>query len=440
MRKIRIPTLVAILILTLGLSFSIVLTQQKQFFLPSAKSQNIPKDVKISNITDSSFTITWLTQDKADGFVVWGKSKSLGQTTNEETKAKGYTHSATITNLEPETTYYFKINSGGDLYDNDGSPWETKTAPKLSSSETPAIQNISGFIVNALGAPATSALVFVKAGGSNLLSTYTSENGNWIIPLNKIRTSDLNNSYKINGQDLLEINVQAGPEGIASAQIYAEKATATPLITLGQTYDFRNLTTNQNDSLPKSEIQGPQETNKQPKFDISGYSTSSPSSTVSIESIKEGETINTTSPEFFGKGPASKQITITVESENPQTGTVLVGTNGIWRWSPPSGLTPGTHKITLTYRDDNGVLRSIVRTFVVQAAEAGEPAFEATPSASLTPTPTSIVATATPSAQKTASPSATPAQPISGVKAPTLILFGTGLLLFVASGFLLFAN
>lgn len=250
----------------------------------------------------------------------------------------------------------------------------------------------------------------------------------------------MNNSYKINGQDLLEINVQAGPEGIASAQIYAEKATATPLITLGQTYDFRNLTTNQNDSLPKSEIQGPQETNKQPKFDISGYSTSSPSSTVSIESIKEGETINTTSPEFFGKGPASKQITITVESENPQTGTVLVGTNGIWRWSPPSGLTPGTHKITLTYRDDNGVLRSIVRTFVVQAAEAGEPAFEATPSASLTPTPTSIVATATPSAQKTASPSATPAQPISGVKAPTLILFGTGLLLFVASGFLLFAN
>ena len=440
MRKIRIPTLVAILILTLGLSFSIVLTQQKQFFLPSAKSQNIPKDVKISNITDSSFTITWLTQDKADGFVVWGKSKSLGQTTNEETKAKGYTHSATITNLEPETTYYFKINSGGDLYDNDGSPWEAKTAPKLSSSETQAIQNISGSIVNALGAPAASVLVFVKAGGSNLLSTYTSENGNWIIPLNKIRTSDLNNSYKINGQDLLEINVQAGPEGIASAQIYAEKATATPLITLGQTYDFRNLTTNQNDSLPKSEIQGPQETNKQPKFDISGYSTSSPSNTVSIESIKEGETINTTSPEFFGKGPASKQITITVESENPQTGTVLVGTNGIWRWSPPSGLTPGTHKITLTYRDDNGVLRSIVRTFVVQAAEAGEPAFEATPSASLTPTPTSIVATATPSAQKTASPSATPAQPISGVKAPTLILFGTGLLLFVASGFLLFAN
>jgi len=440
MRKIRIPTLVAILILTLGLSFSIVLTQQKQFFLPSAKSQNMPKDVKISNITDSSFTITWLTQDKADGFVIWGKSKSLGQTTNEETKAKGYTHSATITNLEPETTYYFKINSGGDLYDNDGSPWETKTAPKLSSSETPAIQNISGSIVNALGAPAASVLVFVKAGGSNLLSTYTSENGNWIIPLNKIRTSDLNNSYKINGQDLLEINVQAGPEGIASAQIYAEKATATPLITLGQTYDFRNLTTNQNDSLPKSEIQGPQETNKQPKFDISGYSTSSPSNTVSIESIKEGETINTTSPEFFGKGPASKQITITVESENPQTGTVLVGTNGIWRWSPPSGLTPGTHKITLTYRDDNGVLRSIVRTFVVQAAEAGEPAFEATPSASLTPTPTSIVATATPSAQKTASPSATPAQPISGVKTPTLILFGTGLLLFVASGFLLFAN
>jgi len=440
MRKIRIPTLIAILILTLGLSFSIVLIQQKQFFLPSAKSQNTPKDVKISNITDSSFTITWLTQDKADGFVIWGKSKSLGQTTNEVTKAKGYTHSATITNLEPGTTYYFKINSGGDLYDNDGSPWETKTAPKLSSSETPTIQNISGSIVNALGAPAASVLVFVKAGGSNLLSTYTSENGNWIIPLNKIRTSDLNNSYKINGQDLLEINVQAGPEGIASAQIYAEKATATPLITLGQTYDFRNLTTNQNDSLPKSEIQGPQETNKQPKFDISGYSTSSPSSTVSIESIKEGETINTTTPEFFGKAPINKQITITVESENPQTGTISVGTNGIWRWSPPSSLTPGTHKVTLTYRDDNGVLRSIVRTFVVQAAEDGEPAFEATPSASLTPTPTSIVATATPSAQKTASPSATPAQPVSGVKTPTLILFGTGLLLFVASGFLLFAN
>lgn len=439
MKKIRIPTIIAISILTIGLSFSVLFIQKKQIFFSSAKSQNPPRDVKVSNITDSSFTITWTTQEKTSSSISWGKDKnSLNQVIAEETKIDSYTHSATIRNLEPSTTYYFKIKSGENLYDNNKLPWEAKTAPRISSPENYSIQNFSGSIVNSLGTPIASALVFIKIEGASALSTFTSENGSWIVPTNNIRTEDLNNFYKISGQEIVEIQVQAGPEGIASAQIYAQKAIATPLITLGQTYDFRNLTINQEDSVPKSEILTPQESQKKPKFEIGEYKAATTSATtVSIESVKEGETINTTKPEFFGKGPVNKEITITVESENPQTSTVSTDKNGVWRWSPPSGLAPGTHKITITYRDENGILKSIVKNFVVQAAEVGEPAFESTPSASLTPEPS---ATATPSAQKTASPSATPAQPVSGINTPTLLLFSLGLLLFIGSGFLLFAN
>lgn len=460
MRKVKIPTIIAIIVLTLGLSFSVILVGQKQLLLPKAKSQNAPQNVQISNITDSSFSVSWTTQDKSNGSIIWGKSKtSLNQTTAEETKSQGYTHFATIRNLEPQTIYYFKIISNTSTYDNNGTPWEIQTGSSLNTKNNSSIKNISGSVVSSIGTPVNQALVFAKIQGGSLLSTYTSENGNWIIPLLELRTEDLKNAYQPTGQELIEINVHAGPQGIASAQIYLQDANPTPIITLGQNFDFRGITTNKSEAIPTAEILAPEQATKQPKFNVNDYeNTGISNNNVTIDSVNEGEVIYTTNPEFFGKAPPNKKITITVESEKPQTTTITANNSGVWRWSPPSGLTPGTHKITVTYRDENGILKSIVKTFVVQAAEANEPAFESTPSASIspttistsrpsstptpatTPTPTTAIATSTPLIQKTASPSATPVQPDSGFSLPTLILLVGGLLLFLGSAFLMFAN
>jgi hypothetical protein len=448
MKKIKIPTLLGILVITLGLSFSIILVNQRQLFSPRAKSQNPPKNIQISNITNSSVTITWTTQDRSECFVIWGKNKnSLDKTAIEETEPNSYTHSVTINNLEPGITYYFKINSGNNLYDKNGLPWEFKTATQLGSSGTSRALNVSGSIINTLGSPVSSALVFVKIEGGSLLSTVSSENGNWIIPLSQLRTERLDGFLNINGEEIVEIIIDAGPQGSAKAQIYAKDANKTPIMTLGEEYDFKNINLDQEDVSLASEIEAPEEIDKQPKFDIDNYEIPTNSYSVSIDSIKDGEVIYTTKPEFFGRGIPEEEITIVVESENPQTEDILVGEDGRWRWSPPSSLTPGKHKVTLTYRDEDGILRSIVRNFVVQAAEANEPAFESTPSANLTPSPfastrpsPNSIATSATTVKNTASPSSIPQKYDSGIKTPTLVLLGTGLILFIISGFILLAN
>jgi len=90
--------------------------------------------------------------------------------------------------------------------------------------------------------------------------------------------------------------------------------------------------------------------------------------TVTLESLDEDEIITSTEPEFFGEGPPGTTITITIESD-PITDQTTISSLGGWNWSPPEGLSEGAHKITITWRDASGILRTLTRTFIVQASE-----------------------------------------------------------------------
>ena len=35
----------------------------------------LPKNVRLANITDSSFTVTWTTDIESNGFIKWGKGE-----------------------------------------------------------------------------------------------------------------------------------------------------------------------------------------------------------------------------------------------------------------------------------------------------------------------------------------------------------------------------
>jgi hypothetical protein len=444
--RLKIPTIIGILILVVGLATGVLLIQNKQIFNLGAQVSNPPKDVRVTNITDSSFTITWTTQSETSGFIVWGdKISSLDKTESDEIKSKGYTHSATIKGLSQSKTYYFKINSGGAEYDNNKIPWEVTTGPQLSSPDKSI--TISGNVLTATGTPASSAIVYVSIGGASPSSTTTSENGSWVIPLSQTRNANLNSYYPIKDSDLVEISVQAGPSGISSAQIYLPSAKPVPPMILGQTHDFKNLPAGKNEELPTSNLELPADIEKGSRFDVSDAGSTPSSKTVTLDSVDEGEVVTSTKPEFFGEAPPSTNVTITVESDL-QSDVITVGTTGNWKWSPPENLEPGTHKITINWRDENGILKSLVRTFVVQAAEG--PAFVSTPSATLTPSPlptATAKASASPSSTQTptkptstASASATPKTPVSGLGLPTVVLLGAGFLLLILGAGMLFSK
>ncbi|KKQ95956.1 MAG: hypothetical protein UV74_C0013G0560 [Candidatus Woesebacteria bacterium GW2011_GWB1_43_14] len=436
-----IPTIIGIIILLLGLGVGVFLVQRAQVFKLGASPESAPKDVRITNITSASFAVNWTTDRDTIGYIVWGESESSLDNTEYEsdTTPKGI-HSITIDGLDPGAVNFFKINSDGENYDNNGIPWQQATGPILSQTTT--TQMLSGTVLTATGEPAIGVLVFINSGSFSPLSTTTSNSGGWLIPLSPARTPDLSAHATINSSaTLIEIFVQAASRGVATAQAYPQTANPTPNITLGQTYNFKNTEISGENGLTSAELTLPEDEDLDAT--TSGFDTgddeeldATASGTVTIESIEEDEEITTTTPEFFGEGPVGEIITITVRSD-PQTDKVTVDANGNWEWTPPDDLEEGEHTVTLSWRDAAGILHNITKNFIVSAASG--PAFESTPSATPKATPS-----ATPKTKATATPSATPrvslpatgaGTPVAGNLTPTLLLATMGLGLILAGVF-----
>ncbi|MCL4382873.1 fibronectin type III domain-containing protein [Patescibacteria group bacterium] len=441
MKKNKIPTIIGILLLAAGLGIGVFLVQGRQLFKLGATPETAPKDVRITNIKDSSFSVSWTTDKETSGFVKYGLSQaSLAKTAVDELAETGFTHYVNIENLEDNTNYFFKINSGGNDFDNNGALWQVKTGTKL---ETLSESNIvSGSIQISTGAPARNAIVYVSFGGATPLSGTTSQNGSYVINLSDARTQDLSTYARVNNSNtLLEISAQSGGRGVATAQIYPEAAKPAPTIVLGQVYDFRNLPPSSVSGVPKASLGLPQNTpQKESGFKIPENTETPANEIVTLNSLNEGEIISTTKPEFFGEGPAGTEITITVESD-PVSTSLKINSSGDWKWSPPQGLPEGPHSITISWRDEAGILRTLRRNFIVQAAEG--PAFVSTPSASTSPTPKAIssptptaVPSGSPKAISSPTPTTTPGElPDAGSLTPTYLLsiigIGTFALAFI---------
>src|SRR4030066_991532 len=134
MNKRKVPTVIGILVLIIGLAVGIYLLQSRNIFKLGAKGETLPKDVRMTNITDSSFSVSWTTDKETGGFVSWGESEGrMDSVEEDELEENGFTHFVTIRGLSPTTTYYFKINSGANFYGDSGVHWKVTKGPVLNS-------------------------------------------------------------------------------------------------------------------------------------------------------------------------------------------------------------------------------------------------------------------------------------------------------------------
>ena len=140
--KIKIPTLIGIIVLVIGVTTGVLLISSKQIFRLGAQGANPPKNVRVSNITGDSFTTTWTTQKESVSSLYWGSDKiSITKLEIDEIAGAGFTHSVTVRGLTPQKNYYFIINSGGDEYDNNDIPWQVTTGAQLAQPETPNLRD-----------------------------------------------------------------------------------------------------------------------------------------------------------------------------------------------------------------------------------------------------------------------------------------------------------
>jgi len=155
------------------------------------------RGVRITNVTDRSFTVLWETGRPAPGRVRFGSSPSLDGVASDDRGADttAHTHHVTVAGLSPGTTYYFAVMSGGTADDNDGQLYRVTTGLTL---EIPAVQTVYGQVLQVDGmTPATGVLVQLVLedgdgegipGPSAPLSAVTDGQGYWSINLGAART------------------------------------------------------------------------------------------------------------------------------------------------------------------------------------------------------------------------------------------------------------
>ncbi|HLD92327.1 MAG TPA: Ig-like domain-containing protein [Patescibacteria group bacterium] len=416
-KRAKLPTILGILILVSSLIAGVYLINSRQVFKLGAQVESSPKDVRIGNITNNSVTVTWTTDVESKGFVKWNKTNAnLSKVALEESSTQSNVHMVNILGIDEGSDVFFVINSNGNDFKNNSLPWKTNASKQAVTSNNSLYA--TGIILAQDGTTAASAIVHLLINGVTL-STITSPEGSWVIPISTYIES-------VPETTAIEISVNAGPKGVSQAVIYPTAIKTTPVILLGKTYDFRTITNGNEGSIPESKLSVPESVEASSRFEIDKSGGQPAQTSVTLESVDEGEIITTTDPEFFGKGPSKTNIEVSVESEL-QTVTVATDKNGAWSWSPPNNLEPGEHTVTLKWSDANGVIRTLTRKFIVSASEG--PAFVATPSAT-------TVASSTPSASTTPRATSTsiataPPTPETGSLTGTLGLFimGIGILL-----------
>ncbi|MFH1289091.1 MAG: fibronectin type III domain-containing protein [Patescibacteria group bacterium] len=431
-----IPTLIGLFVLTVGIASGVFLIQERTGFLSKASPSTTPKQINITNITDSSFTVSWITDEKTTGFVKFGKTDSLDQIAKDDRdQASGQTqefltHHATTRGLQADTDYKFRISSKGQLFDNNGQSYQLRTAKKQTSN-TPQSDVAYGTVETESGSPAEGAIVYLSISGVTKQSTLVKSSGSWVIPLNLAFSSNLLTYAQYDKANTREeLYVNAGTGKTAAVTTTTANDSPVPLITLNKNQNFDS-------NLPAIPTSTPIPASRG-GFGTSDFDQSPGISTVTISNPQEGEKINTQSPEFFGKGPAGTTLEITLESENTITNTIIVASSGDWSWVPSQALNPGEHSLTISYKGSSGETKTTTRNFTVLAAGTSNlPSIDATPSANIVPTATpTLTPTLTPTPIPTTTPTTVPQVdndiPVSGDLTPTLMLaiMGLGLILF----------
>lgn len=372
-------------------------------FAPRASSEETPKKVKITNVADTSFTVSFFTDGKTAGFVKYGvEEKSLkSQASDDRDQLTGNIspynlHHITIRGLQPATTYYYVLGTGSnkEIFDNNGSPFKITTAKKAGSP--PAAKTSYGTVLEASGGPAEGSVVYLTVEGAGEMSSLVKNSGSWAIPLSTARTADGANFAKLVDEQSLTITVQGTSSnntstlsttvgksqpvatinltGGSQVAVASPSASVTPLVASGS--GNTGPVANQETDLPISTP--PVASGSSGLGKLSSLTTASSSAVASASSVvdltkKDNKPIvvTTEQPIIKGKAPANIQVTIEVHSDTAINQTLTTDSTGAYELDIAAlseNLEPGEHTITISYLDPaTNQMVTEEKTFTVQA-------------------------------------------------------------------------
>ncbi|MGH2565047.1 MAG: Ig-like domain-containing protein, partial [Ginsengibacter sp.] len=371
---------------------------------------NIPKDVRISNVTNDAFTVSYVTDGSVNGSLSFGQDIKLGNvafdTRDIKSPAPHSVHYITVKNLTASTKYLFTIVSADSTFQKNSVPYEVTTSTATSASSSAQI-NINGKVNLEDGTAPPEALAYISSddsaspsAGLQLLSTLIKPDGSYSLKFDNILNKDLTKTLGPFENTTLHMTL-LNSTLTSSVSFLTDQADPLPNIILSRDYDF----TLSNDPLsPTPATESAQITGFPPSEN------STESATPNILTPKIDQEFRDQQPTFQGTALPNTDVELTIQSDQEITTTVQSDANGQWKYRPDTALSPGNHTLTVKTPDASGILRTLTQSFTVfaQGSQFTEPSISpsSTPTASPTPQPT--IAQPTPTSSPSASPTPSP--------------------------------
>jgi len=352
-----------VLLIAVSIGITTFLAGGNTFFEINAGPTNIPNAVKITNVTDESFTVTYSTDDDVVGTLNYGLEPisldnlvldDRDQLSQKVTKRNS--HSITLKGLQPQTTYYFSITSDDEVFLNNESPYNAKTGSIISKTPTTQIP-ITGKVLLPDGSTPDEGLIYVMIAGAQFLSTTLKKDGTYTIPLNTIRNSSFNDFFELSNNTILNLDIISG-KFITKIDVSLDQISPVPTISLSGNYDFsKNETKNiGNNSTTSSELF--------PTFGVKQEIIEP-----EILTPKADEELKN-QPTFIGTAQPNQVVKIEIHSDENISTNVNADANGEWSYTPPNSMSPGEHTITITTINSLGITKRVTKTFNVPEAQS----------------------------------------------------------------------
>ncbi len=438
----RIPSLLGLLFLAISVGMVAWFGGGYTELRGRASVEETPKNVQISNITDTSFTVFYTTDIKTEGAVAYARDPSFGQVgLDDRDRESGkpslrQVHYVTLTQLDAGTKYYFAIQSGATTHLNNSQPYEVTTATvKLGTppNKTPIAGTVNledgsipleGIVfVDTSASPLSGAGASPSAGlapsgsaqTSQILSVLLREDGSYILPISSMRTKDLATYIEFTSETKINLTI-LNATSQSRVSLLANQTSPVPLITLSKDYDFAansQSITNPTASGSGTTLSGAGAASTSgeltPNDSNSGFPLfpATVASGPAILTPENDENFIDPQPIFAGTALPNATVEIIIQSDETLQASVQSDNFGNWQYRPPLPLTPGEHIFTIIARDTNGILQTINRNFTVYASgsQFNEPSIEPTIDPNATPT---SAASATPTQSPTPTINVTP--------------------------------
>lgn len=212
-----------------------------------------PKDIRISNLGSSKFTISWTTDVPEIAQINYGATTSLGSIAYDTrgNSFEGTTHYVTINNLSANTAYCYDIVCGGATYDNGGAHFNV-TTPVFLSPQSGSDIAYGQVYLNGGAAFAEGSIVYIKlqdnngqgtSGNSQLCSSLVGNTGYWSLQLKNVRNQALNSYFVYStAGDNLALDAIGPDGGAASETVNTSNDTPAASMTLSPAYWTLNMT------------------------------------------------------------------------------------------------------------------------------------------------------------------------------------------------------